>query len=82
MIKRASLSNSNNPLENFDKLRKYALRGSVLLKKQAKKKGIVLTIIREGIVYKVFPDGKERVLAVNKNFTDQSVIFEPIALIK
>ncbi len=42
MIKRASLSNSNNPLEGFDKLWGDALKGSILLKNKLRTKVLCL----------------------------------------
>jgi len=52
-------SKSKNPLENFTKLRALASQCSVIAKREAKEKGIAYTIIRHGIIYKVFPDGRE-----------------------
>jgi hypothetical protein len=57
--KRATASNSKNPLDNFNKLRAYVLQGSTQAKKQLKKEGVSFTIIKNNKVYKVFPDGRE-----------------------
>jgi hypothetical protein len=57
--KRATASNSNNPLDNFNKLRAYVLQGSTQAKKQLKKEGVSFTIIKNNKVFKVSPDGRE-----------------------
>ncbi len=78
--KRATASNSKNPLDNFHKLRNYALQGSALAKKQAKKEGVAFTIIKNNKVYKVFPDGREiedhRIKMIGQ------CVFEPIVISK
>jgi len=68
------MSNSKDSLENFAKLSAYAYRGSILAQKQAKKNGIVFTIMKNGKIYKVFPDGLE---VEQYKITDQNS-FEPI----
>jgi hypothetical protein len=59
ITKKATASNSKDPLENFSKLSSYAKKSSALAKRQAKVNGIAFTIIKNKKVYKVFPDGKK-----------------------
>lgn len=59
VTRRAKSSNSQNPLENFSKLRGFALKGSMSAEKQDKESGIDFTIIRGGEIYNVHPDGHE-----------------------
>lgn len=77
--KRATKSSSKNPLENFDKLGAYAYRSSFLAKKQAKANGIVYTIIKNGRIYKIFPDGRKTEIKLNKS--NVQVLFEPISTV-
>jgi hypothetical protein len=78
--KRAAASNGKNPLDNYHKLRVYTLQGSAQAKKQAKKEGVVFTIIKNNKVYKVFPDGRE-IEDHRIKMIDQDV-FEPIVISK
>lgn len=76
LTKRATASNGRNSLENFSKLNTYASQGSVLAKRQARENGIAFTIIKNGKIYKVHPDGRE--VEVNRNQLNDENIFEPI----
>jgi len=78
--KRAMASNSKNPLDNFHKLRTYALQGSAQAKKQLKKEGIAFTIIKNNKVYKVFPDGRE--VEDHRIKMNAQYLFEPIVISK
>lgn len=78
LTKKAKASNGKNPLENFSKLKTYAYQASKLAKKQASSKGIAFTIIKNGKIYKVLPDGTE----VEKclNIVNSQNVFEKIRI--
>lgn len=79
LIKRANPSNSSNALENFDKLSRYAIKGSLLAKKQAMEKGIAFTIMRDHKIYSVSPNGHEEMIHVDPG---HEILFKPIRIEK
>ena len=80
LTKKAKASNGKNPLENFSKLKAYASQASKLAKKQASEKGIAFTIIKNGKVYKVLPDGSQ--LEDKQHKMSSQILFEPIKIVK
>lgn len=78
--KRATPSNGKDPLENFAKLSDYASQGSDLIQQRAKKEGITITIMKNGKIFRIHPDGKEVEIVQSKQQKQNS--FEPIETIK
>jgi hypothetical protein len=76
--RKATPSNSENPLENFIKLYNYAYRGSISAQKKAIESGIVYTIMKNGKIYNVFPNGR-KVEVSQEKINDQNS-FEPIRI--
>ena len=76
ITKKATASNSKDPLENFSKLSSYAKKSSALAKRQAKVNGIAFTIIKNKKVYKVFPDGKK--IEIHRSEIKDQNSFEPL----
>lgn len=79
LTKRAKASNGSNALENFAKLSCYAKKGSLLLQKQAKTKGMTFTVMREGKIYKVGQGGNEEVINIDNS---HDILFKPIRIDK
>lgn len=69
-------SASQNALENFETLRKYALSGTRKVQSLARDEGRNITIIKDGHIVEVEPNGNEnRVSRV-----DSDDAFEPFGL--
>lgn len=62
IVTKPTHSAGKDALENFDTLANYAVSGARKAKRRVKDNGSVITIIKEGNVVEVHPNGTERVV--------------------
>lgn len=61
-VPKASYSNGQDTLENFDKLATYAVNGAKKAKRRVLGSGLIVTVIKNGHVIQVNPDGHEETI--------------------
>ncbi|ATG78003.1 hypothetical protein [Pseudoalteromonas sp. 1_2015MBL_MicDiv] len=59
---KAKYSAGKNALENFNTLASYAISGARKAKRRVHREGLTVTVIKDGYIVEVTPDGNEKVL--------------------
>ncbi len=61
-VPKATYSQGQDILENFDRLATYAVNGAKKAKRRVLGSGLVVTVIKNGHVIQVNPDGREETI--------------------
>lgn len=69
-IQRVAISKRKDPLDDFTNLNRIAKLATKTARTRAFKNGAYIVISKNGVTYKVFPDGKEEVI---KDKTENSI---------